>query len=105
MSLVEITQAGLVISLLLFVVARLFVLEGKVREMLKTHSDKISELVEKERSESILAHRRINVHDSIASDITEKPVDTRAVAEGKLERPRVHGKIRAFTLDSTGNKI
>jgi hypothetical protein len=54
----------------------------------------VSEKLAKEKQESILGHRRIDVLDRTLSDITEEKFNSRNVVEGKDKLPRISRPIR-----------
>lgn len=53
-------------------------------------------VVEKERKESIVAARRIDVVDGTLSDITEERLNSRNIVEKGAAAPRVHSKLMQF---------
>jgi len=56
----------------------------------------VIDIVERERFESIMAQRRINVLDSTVSDICSKKFDSRQVVEGKHDYPKINEKLSKF---------
>lgn len=60
----------------------------------------VSEMVSKEKRESILGHRRADVMDRIVGDITEQKFNSRPIAEGKAEFPNLHTNIRKLLFGS-----
>lgn len=82
----------------LWLLKKVYALKGEVRAELESYLKRVETLVEKEKQESILNHRRTDVQDQILSEITEDPFSSRVVAEGSQNRPRIHGAIRTLTL-------
>lgn len=54
----------------------------------------VAEQITKEKFESILAHRRLNVHDAVASDLCEEKFDSRMVQDGKRPFPKLNEKLK-----------
>lgn len=52
-----------------------------VEAALKEYSEKFDKRLERMDEESIMAHRRLNVHDRIGSKVIRKDFDSRAIAE------------------------
>lgn len=53
-------------------------------------------VVEKERKESIVAARRLDIIDGTVSDITEERLNSRNIVEKGSSAPRVHSKLMKF---------
>jgi hypothetical protein len=51
-------------------------------------------IVEREKFESVMAQRRIDVLDSISSDMAEHKFNSRHVVEHGHNPPRIHGRLR-----------
>lgn len=57
-------------------------------------------IVEREKFESVMAQRRIDVLDSITSDISESKFNSRSVVEHGSTIPRAHLKLRKVIHES-----
>jgi len=69
-------------------------MEEKVRVLLETHFEKLEEIVQREKSESISAHRRIDIHDRLGSEITEQPFSSKLASEGKQNLPKLSASLK-----------
>lgn len=54
----------------------------------------VLDVVERERFESIMAQRRIDVHDTIASEITRNKFNSRSIVERGHDLPALNVKLR-----------
>lgn len=52
-----------------------------VEAALEEYSKKFDKRLERMDAESVMAHRRLNVHDRIGSKVIQKDFDSRAIAE------------------------
>lgn len=55
--------------------------------------ERVSALVDREKQESVLSHRRHGVTDRIVSKITDRDYDSRQIAEGG-EYPQLHSTLK-----------
>lgn len=56
----------------------------------------VVDIVEREKRESITAHRRLDVLDTTLSDLTEERLHSRNVVEKGTFAPRAHKKLMEF---------
>jgi len=62
------------------------------RELLQQEKriiEEVGKMVSREKTESVLAHRRIGILDQTVGDITEEKFDSRIVAAGSQPPPKI----------------
>lgn len=69
------------------------VVNATFTEKLDAHTEKVSKILDKEKEESIQCHRRIDIHDAISSQITEKPFRSKPLVETG-DVPKVHTSLQ-----------
>jgi len=84
----------LIATLLVWAIKSVTSLSKNLGEVEKRIEDKVSDMVAREKVESIIAHRRINVFDQTVGDITEEKFSSRNIVEGKEKLPKIHHSIR-----------
>ena len=68
-------------------------LSREIPAMEKRIIEQVGKMVEREKEESVLSHRRHAITDRIVSKITEDDYDSRQIAEGKSDIPGIHPRI------------
>lgn len=68
-------------------------LSREIPQMEKRIIEQVGKMVDREKEESILSHRRHNIADRIVSKITADDFDSRQIAEGKAEIPPINPKL------------
>lgn len=64
---------------------------------------KVNELMDREKRESIIADKRLNIHDRISSAITDKPFDSKLIATGSGDIPSTSRIQKLMGAERAGN--
>lgn len=94
---------GLVFTILGVINSKLDSVKDSLEKTKDELMDEVAQSLEREKKESIIADKRLGIHDRIASAITDKPFDSKLIATGSGEIPSTRRIQKLMDTERAGN--